>query len=172
LPACRGVGGDHAEDQRRDRQRQHEHGQQQATAAERDGERGADHAGERQRRRAGEQRQHHAGGCRTVEVEHQPEDRCSDDQWNAGRNPVRQRLGDTRQLQRRPAHDDQVERAVLMVGGEQAVERQKACQHRAEPEDRGADALQQRNVRPDRERHQHDDAEKEQDADQRAAADA
>ena len=59
-----------------------------------------------------------------------------------------------------------------MVGREQAVERQQACQQRAEPEDRGSQPRQQRQIGPDRERHQHHDGEEEQHADQRAAADA
>ena len=59
-----------------------------------------------------------------------------------------------------------------MIGGEQAVERQETCEQRAEPEDRGPKPGQQRKVGPDRKRHQHHDGEKEQHADQGAAADA
>ncbi len=50
------------------------------------------------------------------------------------------------------AHQHQVERAVLVVGGEQPVERQQRGEQRAEPEDRRADAAEQGEVGPDRER--------------------
>ena len=83
-----------------------------------------------------------------------------------------QRFGSAGQFQRRPAHHDQVERAILVVGREQAVEREQARQQRAEPEDRGSEPRQQRQVWPDRERHQHRDGKEKQYADQRPAADA
>jgi hypothetical protein len=76
------------------------------------------------------------------------------------------------QFQRRPAHHDQVKRTVFMVGREQAVQREQARQQCAEPEDRGSEPRQQRQIRPDRERHQHRHGEEKQHADQRAAADA
>ena len=76
-----------------------------------------------------------------------------------------------REFERRRAHHQQVERSVLLVGGQQPVERQQARQQRTEPQDRGTDALEQREIRPDRERHQRHHGHKEQHADHRAAAD-
>ena len=93
------------------------------------------------------------------------------DQRQPRREPVRQRLGGAGQFQRRPPHHDQVERAVVMIGHEQAVEREQACQQCAEPEDGRSQSRQQRQVRADRERHQHGDGEEEQHANQCAAAD-
>ena len=69
------------------------------------------------------------------------------------------------------AHHDQVERAVLVVGQEQPVERQQARQQRADPQDRRPEPRQQIEVGPDGERHQRDDAEEKQHADRGAAAD-
>jgi hypothetical protein len=67
---------------------------------------------------------------------------------------------------------DQVERAILMIHCHQAVECQQAREQCAEPEDRWPDARKQREVGADGERHQRHHDEKEQHADQRAAADA
>src|SRR5580700_11905252 len=80
-------------------------------------------------------------------------------------------FGCDHELERRAAHQDEIERAVLVVGGEQPVERQEARQERREPQDRRADLLEQRQVRADRERDQRDHDQEEQHADQRAAAD-
>ncbi len=85
---------------------------------------------------------------------------------------MRNALHRDHELERRAAHQDEIERAVLVVGGKQPVERQQARQQRREPEDRRADALEQREIRPERERHQRDHDQKEQHAHQRAAADA
>src|ERR1700722_8249112 len=59
-----------------------------------------------------------------------------------------------------------------MIGCEQTIEGQETCQQRAEPEDGGPKPRQQCQVGPDGKRHQHHDGEKEQYADQGAAADA
>jgi ABC-type nickel/cobalt efflux system permease component RcnA len=48
----------------------------------------------------------------------------------------------------------------------------RLAEQRREPQDRRADALEQREVRPERERHQRDHDQEEQHAHQRAAADA
>ena len=170
-PGDRGLRGGDAEDQHRDRQRQHQHRQQQSAAMQRHRQRRADHAGKGQRRRARQQRQRDRRGRERVEIEQQPQHRGGDDQRQSGGQPVRQRLGGAGQFQRRPAHHDQIERAVVMVGHEQPVEREQACQQRAEPEDRRSEPRQQRQIGSDRERHQHHHGEKEQHADQRAAAD-
>ena len=97
-------------------------------AVECHGERRADHSRERQRRRSDQQRQRHRRGRGGVEIEQQPEHRACHDQRHAGGEPVRQRFRGTGQFQRRPAHHDQVERTVLVVGREQAVEREQAGQ--------------------------------------------
>ena len=75
-------------------------------------------------------------------------------------------------FERRAAHQDEIERAVVMIGGEQPVERKQAREQRRKPQDRRADALEQRQIRPERERRQGDHDEEEQHAHQRAAADA
>ncbi len=59
-----------------------------------------------------------------------------------------------------------------MIGGEQAIERQQARKQRADPENRGAEFFQKREIGADRERHQHHDGEEKQHADQRTTADA
>ena len=84
---------------------------------------------------------------------------------------MRNGLGEHGEFQRRATHQDEIERAILMVGSKQAVEGQERGEKRAEPQDRGADAAQLDEVRPDRERHQgHHDQEK-QYPHQRTAAD-
>ena len=70
-----------------------------------------------------------------VEIQQQLQHRRGHDQRQPGGEPVRQRFRSAGQFQRRPRHHDQVERAVLMIGREQAVEREQACQQRAEPEE-------------------------------------
>src|SRR5690606_40346642 len=64
------------------------------------------------------------------------------------------------------------ERTVLPVGLKQPVEAQKRCQQRADPQHGRADARQKVEVRPDAERHDGDDREEEQYANQRAATGA
>ena len=78
-----------------------------------------------------------------------PEQRRGDDQRQAGGQPMRERLGGDRELERHARHQDQVERAVLVIDGEQPVEREQARQQRAEPQDRRPDPRQQREVGPD-----------------------
>ena len=85
---------------------------------------------------------------------------------------MRDRFRRHRQFERHAAHHQQVERAVVVVGREQPVERQQARQQRAQPQDRRTDAREQSEVGAERERHHgHDDQEKQR-AHQRAAADA
>ena len=88
---------------------------------------------------------------RRVEIEQKPDQRRGDDERQAGGEPMGKALRRDHELKRRAAHEDQIERAVLVVGGEQAVERQQARQQRREPQDRRADALEQR-AGPDRPR--------------------
>ncbi len=54
---------------------------------------------------------HHA----TAQIEHQAEERRSDDQRQAGGQPMRKRLRGERKLERRARHQDQVERTVVVV---------------------------------------------------------
>jgi hypothetical protein len=85
---------------------------------------------------------------------------------------VRRGLGQHRQFQRHACGKQHVERSVGLIGGEQMVEREQAGEQGAEPQDRRADALEQREVGPERERHQRHHDEKEQHAHEGAAADA
>ena len=110
--------------------------------------------------------------ARSSRLRNSAEQRRGDHQRQAGGEPMRERLGRDREFERRRAHHDQIERAVLVIGGEQPVEREQARQQRAEPQDRRADAREQREIGPDRERHQRHDDQEEQHAHQRAAADA
>ena len=59
-----------------------------------------------------------------------------------------------------------------MVGGEQPVERQQACQQRGEPEDGRTDALEQCEIGAERKGIMPDHDQEKQHAHQRAAADA
>ena len=124
------------------------------------------------RRCAGEQRQRDRAHGAHVNVEQQAEHRRDHHQRQTGGEPMRDRLHRHRKLERRGPRHQQVERAVFVVGGKQPVECEQACQQRAEPEDRRADAGEQFEIRPDGKRHHGDDDEKEQRAHQRAAADA
>ena len=85
---------------------------------------------------------------------------------------MRGSLGQYGEFQRCRTHQQEVERAILVIGGEQAIERQERSEQCANPEDRGADAAQLHEVGPDRERHQRHHDEEEQHAHQRAAAHA
>jgi hypothetical protein len=84
---------------------------------------------------------------------------------------VSQSLGGAGQFQGDAPHDDQIERAVIIVGHEQPVERKQARQQRTEPQYGGSQPREQREIGAEGERHQHDHREKKQNADQRAAAD-
>ena len=53
-----------------------------------------------------------------VEIEQQPKHRRRDDQRQPGGDPMRQRLGGAGQLKRRAAHDDEIERTIVMIGHE------------------------------------------------------
>jgi len=75
--------------------------------------------------------------------EKEAEERRGDHERQAGGEPVRQRLGRKRDLERHARHQDQVERAVLVVHRDQAIERQQRGEQRAEPENRRADPRQQ-----------------------------
>ena len=66
---------------------------------------------------------------------------------------MRDGLGGDGEFERHRAHHQEIERAVLVIGGEQAVERQQRREQRAEPQDRRADAREQIEIGPDRERH-------------------
>ena len=80
-------------------------------------------------------------------------------------------LDGKRKFERDTRRQDQVERAVLLVHGDQPVEREQAREQRAEPQDGRADPGQQREIGADGERHQRHDDQEEQYADQRTAAD-
>ncbi len=54
-------------------------------------------------------------GRRRIEIEQQAEQRRGDHQRQPGGEPMRQRLGGERKFERRARHQDQVERAVLVV---------------------------------------------------------
>ena len=74
---------------------------------------------------------------------------------------MRQPLGQHRGLQRQRRRPHQIERAILLVGLEQPVEPDQHRKQRAKPQDRRPDPRQQVEVRPERERHEHDDRQKE-----------
>jgi hypothetical protein len=109
---------------------------------------------------------------RAVELEEQSEHRYRDDKGQPGREPMGERLDGDREFERHPPHQDEVKRTVVVIAREQAIERQQRRQQRAEPQDRRANARQQREIGADGERNERDDDEKEQHAHQRAAADA
>ena len=118
------------------------------------------------------QRQRNPAHRRQFDIEHEAEHRRDHDQRQGRRQPMRDGLGRDRQFERHGAHHQQVERAILVIGGEQPVERQQAGEQRAQPQDRRADLCQQFEVGADGEGHHRDHDEEEQRADQRAAADA
>ena len=60
----------------------------------------------------------------------------------AGHNPVSRAFGQRRQLERPGRQQQEVERAVLVVGREQAVERQQRGEQRGAPQHAGGDARQ------------------------------
>ena len=109
---------------------------------------------------------------RRFQVQEQAENGRGDDQRQAGRDPVGQGLGQDHDFQRDAPHQDQVEGAVVMVAGEQPVEGEQRRQQRAQPQDGGPDAAQQREVGPDGERHQGHHGQEKQHPDHGAAADA
>jgi len=108
--------------------------------------------GKGQRRRAGEQGQGDGRGRQRIEIEQQAEHRGCNDQRQSGGNPMRQRFRGAGEFQGSAAHHDQIERAILVIGHEQPIEREQACEQRAEPEDRRPEPRQKRQIGPDRER--------------------
>ena len=158
----RGIARRHAEDQHRDHQRQHQHRNHQPAARQRDRDRGADGADEGDGRRADQQRQRRRADAGGTDVHEQAEQRRRHDQRQHARRPVRQAFHEHRERRHMPVgrQDHQVERAVLAIGLEQPVEAEQAGQQRADPQDRRADAGQQVEVRPDRERYGGNEARK------------
>ncbi len=69
------------------------------------------------------------------------------------------------------AVDHHVERAVVVVGLEEPVEPEQSREQRRDPQDRRAEAREQIEVGPERERHDRDEDQKEHCADRRPAAD-
>ena len=96
-----------------------------------------------------------------------PEQRGGERERQAGRQPVREALHQHDELQRRLAHQEEVERAVLVVGLEEPVEAEQRGQRGGDPEDGRADARQQVEVRPDGEGHDRDEHQEEDEAHQR-----
>ena len=131
-----------------------------------------DRADEGQRRRADEEGRDHGEHARAVERHEQAEERRGERQRQAGGEPVGDRLGEDEDLQRRRRGAEQVERAVLLVGLEQAVEADQRREHGGEPEDGGADPGEQVEVGPEREGHQRHDHQEEHEPERAGAADA
>src|SRR5215472_2384541 len=77
---------------------------------------------------------------------------------------MRQALRGDNELQRSTAGENEIERAVLVIAGKQTVEGKQARQQCREPKNRGADAFEKREIRPDSKRRQGDDDKKEQHA--------
>src|SRR5712671_5969717 len=62
-------------------------------------------------------------------------------------------FGGNHKLKRKSRHQDEVERAVLVIVGEQAVEGQQRREECAKPQDGRPDSTQQSKIGTDRERH-------------------
>ena len=107
-------------------------------------------------------------------VHQQAKQRRGDNQRQAGCRPVGEAFDETGGGQRGEiaAQDHDIERAVLAVGLKQPVEAQKRGEQRADPDDGGADAGEELQVRADAERDDGDDGEEEDDAGQSPAAGA
>ena len=112
------------------------------------------------------------GALLRLQRQHQPEQRRGDDQRQAGDGPVREAFHQHDEFERRLAGEHEVERAVLVVGLKQPVQSQKRREQGGDPQDRGADARQKVQVRPDGEGRDGDENEKEDHAHHAAAADA
>jgi len=68
---------------------------------------------------------------------------------------VSEAFGERRQLERPWRQQQQVERAVLVVGGKQPLQRQKCREQRGAPQHAGGDARQQVGLGTDAQREQH-----------------
>ena len=82
-----------------------------------------------------------AAAAGAIEVEEEPDQRRGNDERQAGGEPMGDPLDRDHELERRAAHEDEIERAVVVIGRKQPVERQQAREQRREPQDRRADAL-------------------------------
>src|SRR5262249_706546 len=83
---------------------------------------------------------------------------------------MRQALRGDNELQRSAAGENEIERAVLVIGGKQTVEGKQARQQCREPKDRRADAFEKREIGSDSKRRHGDDDEKKQHAHKRSTA--
>src|SRR5207237_1694595 len=135
-----GLDGRGTEDQRRNAERQGEQGEQSAAAAGPQRQRRGETADQRQRRRADQQGGAQRGEALGLEPEGHAQKRRQDGKRQAGHNPVSGALGQRRELERPGRQQQQIERAVLMVGREQAIERQQRGEQRRAPQHARRDA--------------------------------
>src|SRR5215831_4445780 len=160
------------EDQDRNGQRQDQDGHNESAPAKRHGQGGPHRADEGERGCPDQERQDDRAYAARLEIEEQSQYGRGDDQRQAGGEPVRERLDADGQFQRDVAHQDQVERAVLVIGRKQAIEREQAREQRAEPKDRRADAPQEGKIGTERKGNERHDDQEEQHADRRSSAQA
>ena len=106
------------------------------------------------------------------QVQHQAEERRGDDERQAGRQPVGERLQRDQRLERQGGEGEDVEGAVLEVGLEQPVEREQAGEERADPEGAGGDGREALGLGAEAERHEEREDREEAEAEPGAAAGA
>src|SRR5580704_5124465 len=155
LSYCHGFDGTGPENQSRHAERQSQQGQQGAAAPRPQGERSGQSADQRERRRPDKKRGRERQEAGSIEAEGDAQEGRQDDQRQAGHNPVSRALGQRRELERPGRQQQQVERAVLVVGREQAIERQQRGEEGGAPQDTRGDARQQVGLGADAERKQH-----------------
>ena len=170
--AARGGGCRDAEDQHGNRERQDQNGHQEAAAPQRHSERRADRADHGEGRRSGGERRRDQSERRRRHRQHQPEQGAHDDERESARCPVGGAFDEDSDFERQRSGNENIERAVFVIGLEQPIESEQGREQRREPENRRTKPGQQIEVGPKRERHHCDQDEEEHRADRRAAADA
>ncbi len=106
-----------------------------------------------------------------LDAEHEAEERRRDRERQPARKPMRDALRRDDRLERHGAHAQELERAVLLVGLEQAVEPDQRREKRSDPQNGRADARQEVEIGADREGQDGDERKIEDEAEAEAAAD-
>src|SRR6266851_86158 len=133
-----------AEDQHRDIERQDEERDENPAAPSAERQRRADRTDEAETGRSERHGGHERAIARGVDAHKEGEEGRDDDERQTSDDPMRQDLRHDDELERWRGEGESFEGAVLVIGEEEAVEREQGGQQRGHPDNTGTDARQER----------------------------
>ena len=150
----------HAEYENRNIERQDQKRDQRAAAPQADGQRRPHGPDQAEDRRSQQERNDQDDEAVGAHVQKEREDRRGGGEREPGREPMRRGLGQHDELQRQRAEHQLLQAAVIMVGDEEAIQRQERREQRRDPDGAGRNTAEQAELRPDgegKERHRNDE---------------